>query len=60
MEVKKNTIPMFSYHNHTDMSNVRLVDAISTLPGMVNRAIELGLPGIGISEHESLGNFIDI
>ena len=27
---------------------------------MVNRAIELGLPGIGISEHESLGNSIDV
>lgn len=27
---------------------------------MVERAVELGLPGIGISEHESLGNSIDI
>jgi intein/homing endonuclease len=27
---------------------------------LVNRAVELGLPGIGISEHESLGNSIDI
>lgn len=27
---------------------------------MVERAVELGLPGIGISEHESLGNSIDV
>lgn len=53
-------IPRFDYHNHTDMSNIRIIDSINKLEGLVNRAVDIGLSGIAITEHESLGNSIDI
>lgn len=50
----------FDYHNHTDMSNIRLVDSINTPKTLVERALSIGLSAIAITEHESLGNAIDI
>ena len=42
------------------MSNIRLLDSTNKLEELVNRAIQIGLAGLAISEHESLGNAIDI
>lgn len=53
-------LPRFDYHNHTDMSNIRIIDSINKLDKLVQRAIDIGLSGIAITEHESLGNSIDI
>lgn len=47
-------------HNHTDMSNLRLLDAICTLDGLAKRAEELGLKGVCFTEHECLSNSIKI
>lgn len=52
--------PRFDFHNHTDFSNIRILDSINTLEDLVNRAIEIGLSGIAITEHECLGNGINI
>ena len=41
-------------HNHTMYSNVRLIDALSTPKALIDRAIELGLKGIAITDHEVL------
>lgn len=43
-------------HNHTKYSNMRLKDALSTPEQLINRAIELNLKGIAITEHEFLGS----
>lgn len=53
-------IPRFDYHLHTDMSNIRLIDAINTPKELIDYAIEIGLSGICFSEHEHLGNSITI
>ena len=53
-------IPRFDYHLHTDMSNIRLIDAINTPKELIDYAIEIGLSGICFSEHEHLGNSIII
>lgn len=53
-------VPRFDYHCHSDMSNIRLVDSINTLKGLAQRALDIGLSAIAITEHESLGNSIDI
>jgi DNA polymerase III alpha subunit len=53
-------VPRFDYHNHTDYSNIRLVDSINTPKTLVERALKIGLSAIAITEHESLGNAIDI
>ena len=50
----------FSCHNHTDMSNFRLVDSINKLDRLVARAKEIGLAGIAITDHESLSQSIQI
>ena len=47
-----------SIHNHSYFSNLRLLDALSSPTEIVDRAIELGINMIGISEHESLSSHI--
>ena len=52
------TKEMFSIHNHTDVSNYRLRDAINTPEKLIDYAMELGLPGIAITDHETLSSHI--
>ena len=49
-----------SLHNHTMYSNLRLRDSISTIQGLIDRAIALGHSGIAITEHETIANAIEI
>ena len=49
-----------SLHNHSDYSNLRLRDAISTGPEMLARAGELGHSVFAFTEHESISNAIKI
>ena len=44
----------FEVHSHTHYSNLRLLDCINRPKDLVNRAIELGLKGIAITDHEVL------
>lgn len=45
-------------HNHSRYSNLRLRDALATPEQLINRALELGLKGISISDHEALSGHI--
>ena len=47
-----------SLHNHSDHSNFRLRDAISTVEGLMDRAIELGHDVVAITEHETIASAI--
>ena len=49
-----------SIHNHTFYSNLRLLDALSDPKELINKALELGIDMIGISDHESLSAHIEI
>ena len=42
----------FEPHAHTEYSNIRLLDAINKPKKLIDRAIELGLSGIAITDHE--------
>lgn len=44
----------FETHSHSHYSNLRLLDCINKPKDLVDRAIELGLSGIAITDHESL------
>ena len=44
----------FEVHSHTYYSNLRLLDSINRPKDLVNRAIELGLAGIAITDHEAI------
>lgn len=41
-------------HNHTRYSNLRLADALPTPEQLIDRAIEIGLAGVAITDHEAL------
>lgn len=43
-------------HNHTRYSNLRLRDALPSPKQLIDRAIEIGLSGIAITEHECLSS----
>ena len=44
----------FEVHSHTMYSNLRLLDCINRPKDLIKRAIELGLAGIAITDHEAL------
>jgi DNA polymerase-3 subunit alpha len=44
----------FGCHNHTIYSNIRLIDSINQPEDLIDKAIELGLSGIAITDHECL------
>lgn len=51
----------FSSHIHLDTSSALcgFKDAISTIEGVVDRAVELGLKGISITEHEGISSHMN-
>lgn len=44
----------FEIHAHTEFSNIRLLDCINKVKPLINRAVENGLSGIAITDHECL------
>jgi DNA polymerase-3 subunit alpha len=49
---------LFDCHAHTCYSNIRLLDCINRPTELIDRAIELGLSGIAITDHEALCSHI--
>ena len=47
-------------HSHTMYSNIRLLDCINRPKALVDKAIELGLDGIAITDHEALCGHIEL
>ena len=54
------TAKRFEPHSHTHYSNIRLLDSINKPKDLINRAIELGLCGIAITDHEILSSAPEI
>ena len=50
----------FGIHNHTDRSNIRLLDCINRPKALIDKAIELGLSGIAITDHECLSAHMEV
>ena len=48
------TNTFFDVHEHTEYSNIRLIDCINHPKNLIDRAIELGLAGCSITDHEAL------
>ena len=55
-----NWSPRFEVHSHTHYSNLRLLDSINRPKDLINRAIELGLAGIAITDHECISSHPEI
>lgn len=50
----------FEVHSHTHYSNIRLLDCINRPKNLINRALELGLAGIAITDHDCLSSHIEV
>lgn len=50
----------FEIHSHTMYSNIRLLDSINRPEKLIDRAIELGLAGIAITDHECLSSHPEV
>ena len=50
----------FGIHNHTMYSNIRLLDCINRHQDLIDKAIELGLSGIAITDHECLSAHVEV
>lgn len=50
----------FGVHNHTYYSNIRLLDSINRPTDLIDTAIELGLSGIAITDHECLSAHMEV
>lgn len=50
----------FEVHSHSHFSNLRLLDCINRPKDLVNRAIELGLSGIALTDHECLSGHMEL
>ena len=50
----------FEPHSHTMYSNIRLLDCINKPKDLINRAIDIGLKGIAITDHEALCCHIEV
>ena len=43
-----------SLHNHTEFSNLKLIDSINKVEDLIQYAFELGLNGVAITDHDSV------
>ena len=50
----------FNIHNHTMYSNIRLLDCINRPKDLIDKALELGLSGIAITDHECLSAHMEV
>ena len=50
----------FEVHTHTEYSNLRLLDCINKPKNLIDRAIENGLGGVAITDHECLSASIQL
>jgi DNA polymerase-3 subunit alpha len=47
-----------SLHNHTEYSNLRLLDCINKVEDIIQYAHDIGLNGLAITDHEALSAHI--
>ena len=53
-------LPRFEPHAHSYYSNIRLLDCINRPKDLIDRALQLGLSGISITDHEALCGHIEL
>ena len=50
----------FEVHTHTEYSNARLLDSINTVKGVIDYALEQGLAGVAITDHDFTGSWVKV
>ena len=49
-----NMTQRFEIHSHSEYSNIRLLDCINKVTDLIDRAVEIGLSGLALTDHECL------
>ena len=50
----------FETHTHSHYSNIRLLDSINRPDKLIQRAIDIGLAGMALTDHESLSGHMEV
>ena len=50
----------FEIHSHSHYSNIRLLDSVNRPDKLIERAVEIGLKGICLTDHECLSGHIEV
>lgn len=48
----------YNLHSHTEYSNLRMLDSTNKLSNLIDKALEMGLKGIAITDHESVSGHV--
>lgn len=56
--IKEKLTGFFSIHNHSDYSNIRLIDALNKPKDLIKHGNDIGLKGAVLSDHETLAGHI--
>lgn len=48
----------FSIHNHTDFSSIKFPDSICKIKDLIDRAHQLGLFGLAITDHDCVASYV--
>lgn len=57
-DIELNNLNAFLIHNHTDVSNFRLMDSTNKVKDLIKYAEKINLKGIAITDHECLSNHV--
>lgn len=49
---------MINLHSHSDVSNIRVIDSLAKVEGLIQTAADLRLGGVALTEHESISSHI--
>ena len=58
--VTSENLERLEIHSHTMYSNIRLLDCINRPKDLINQAIDLGLKGISITDHDCLSSHMEV
>ena len=54
----KYPLKMAQLHNHTDISQFRMLDCIIKVENLVKHAAKMGFNGVAITDHESVSGYV--
>ena len=49
-----------STHNHTEFSNLKLIDSINRVEELIQYAYDLGLNGVAITDHDCISGHVEM
>ena len=57
---RKKPIPRFEIHAHSEYSNLRMLDCSNKIKDLYDKAYQIGLAGLVLTDHESLSGHVEV